>query len=174
MRRRVFVLIAIGVLAGACRDSKNMKRSDQNYDVVQEGTTGETTSTISGPGETPPPAQINAPPMTATNTDNTTAFALPQTATATTTVMTTTSAGVGAGAPLSTQLPAAVPATPRPHPHVTKPRAPENPATDTITVPPRTTTTTSTTTEEPAPPTTTTTDQPPPPTDTSNTAHPPR
>jgi hypothetical protein len=77
MRSRIVTLIAAGLLVAACHNTQQVKRGEQNYDVVQEGQTDSVTSTISGPGETPPPA--TAVPLTGTNADTTTAFTLPAT-----------------------------------------------------------------------------------------------
>src|SRR5689334_453164 len=77
MRSKILAVITAGVLAAACHNNQQVKRGEQNYDVVQEGQTDSVTSTISGPGETPPPA--SAVPLTGTNADTTTAFSLPAT-----------------------------------------------------------------------------------------------
>src|ERR1041384_4561329 len=77
MRSRILAVIAAGLLVAGCRNNQQVKRGEQNYDVVQEGATDTVTSTISGPGETPPPS--SAVPLTGTNADTTTAFSLPAT-----------------------------------------------------------------------------------------------
>jgi len=148
MKSRFAVLLVVVSLV-ACRNDKNLKRGQQNYDVVQEGSAPGVTSTISGPGETLPPA--TATPLTGTNADTTTSFTLPET-------QTDTIAGT---------MPPVPSAAPVPRPRVIESprlrRTPPTtdtgttPATDTVTVPPQTETST----------------QPPPPTDTTDTTHPP-
>jgi len=76
MRSKILAVITAGVLAAACHNNQQVKRGEQNYDVVQEGQTDTVSSTISGPGETPPPTNV---PLTGTNADTTTAFTLPAT-----------------------------------------------------------------------------------------------
>lgn len=75
MKTKNTILLAGVVLSLACRgsDSKAV-RKDQQYDVVQEGQASGVTSTINGPGET---ASAAAVPLTGTNADTTTNFALP-------------------------------------------------------------------------------------------------
>src|SRR3954466_2685332 len=69
------ILIAIAVLMTAnCRGGSSVHRDAKSYEVVQEGAANGVTSTINGPGQTPPP-------MTGTNADTTTAFNLPTTQT---------------------------------------------------------------------------------------------
>src|SRR6202007_2993868 len=48
MKSRFAVLLVVVSLALACRNDKNLKRGQQNYDVVQEGSAAGVTSTISG------------------------------------------------------------------------------------------------------------------------------
>jgi nicotinate-nucleotide--dimethylbenzimidazole phosphoribosyltransferase len=63
------VLVAgFGVACGG-RNSDARNAAQQQYETVQEGSAAGVTSTIQGPGET-------LPPMTSTNADTTTAFAL--------------------------------------------------------------------------------------------------
>jgi hypothetical protein len=154
MKSRFAVLLVVVSLAGACRSDKNLKRGQQNYDVVQEGSATGATSTISGPGETPPPA--TTAPLTGTNADTTTNFTLPATRTDT--------AGGSMQQPntIAGTMPAPVP-RPRPR-RTTTTETGTTPATDTVTVPPQTKTQTDTTA----------TSTQPPPTDTSDTVHPPR
>src|SRR3954463_12344827 len=68
-RRKLSILICSAVVLG-CGRSQTAKRAEQNYQVVQEGQASGVTSTINGPGETPPP-------ITDTNVDTTTNFTLP-------------------------------------------------------------------------------------------------
>jgi hypothetical protein len=79
MKSKMAVLAAAALLVLGCRNNdKGMRRGDQNYDVVQEGSASGVTSTISGPGETPPPtASVPLTGTTGTNADTTTAFTLP-------------------------------------------------------------------------------------------------
>jgi len=78
MRSKIVTVFALALLAAGCRNNSKMQRGQQSYETVQEGSAAGVTSTISGPGETPPPANM---PMTGTNADTTTAFTLPATAT---------------------------------------------------------------------------------------------
>ena len=192
MKSKFVVLLVVVSLAGACRNDKNLKRGQENYDVVQEGSTTGVTSTISGPGETPPP--VTATPLTGTNADTTTNFTLPTTQTDTTggamqqpnTIAGTMPAPIPSAAPVARPRMIQSPRLRR----TTTTEAGTTMATDTVNVPPETTTqtdTTATSTQPPPddgqkkhkkkqddqqqpPP-----DQPPPPppTDTTDTAHPP-
>jgi hypothetical protein len=70
MRTRLIPLAALLLAVVSCgRDSAVKKSEQQQYDTVQEGAASGVASTIGGPGEAPPP-------MTGTNADTTTAFAL--------------------------------------------------------------------------------------------------
>src|SRR4051812_12785810 len=138
-------VLALGVTVAACRGGKSVNRKDQKYDVVEEGSAAGVSSTISGPGETQPPSMST--PLTATNADTTSNFALP-----TTTAQPTAQPGAvppNIGTPVS-QYPAAYPApatapatttrAPRPRPRPEEPAHTTAPiATDTVTVtqPPR-------------------------------------
>lgn len=69
--KTAIVLISAALAAGCGGRSQNAKHAaNQNYQVVEEGQASGVTSTINGPGETPPP-------LTDTNLDTTTAFTLP-------------------------------------------------------------------------------------------------
>jgi hypothetical protein len=138
--------VFLAVLLAACggRNSGVQKNQQQDYEVVQEGTSTGVTSTINGPGDTAPPLTNST--ITGTNVDTTTNFTLPNTVT---TATTTDQSGSIASTLQQT------PQRPRPRPR-----------------PPAQTTTTSTSVESPPPTDTTTTssDQPPPPpTDTTAT-----
>jgi len=157
MKTTISILLA-AVLAVSCRGRNTVQRGQQNYEVVQEGQATGVTSTINGPGETPPP-------LTNTSADTTTAFtALPNGPIATTTVNQPGSLG----ATLPEQTGTYYPGNPRPR---VAPRP--QPATP---PPPMTSGTPTTTTQpqpapvpppqvEPQPPTTdtTTSTAPPPP-----------
>src|SRR6266571_4926775 len=67
------VLVAAAALACRGRSGPAAQRNQQQYDVIQEGTTSSATSTIDAPGEMRPPI------ATATNTDTTGSFTLPTT-----------------------------------------------------------------------------------------------
>ena len=119
--------VFLAVLLAACgdRNSGVQKNQQQNYDVVQEGTSTGVTSTINSPGDTAP--ALTSSTITGTNVDTTTNFTLPDTVT---TAMTTDQSGSIASTLQQTQTP------PRPRP---RPR------------PPAQTTTTSTSVEVPPP-----------------------
>jgi len=149
MKRKIALLFAAALLSVSCRNDKGMRREQKNYDVVQEGSAGAVTSTISGPGETPPPLTTSYP-TTATNADTTTAFTLPSTQ------------------PVEMQPATTPPPTmirPRPKP-VRREESGTTMATDTVT-----TTSTTTTT---IPPEQTETTETAPVTDTTTTTKPPR
>lgn len=61
------IFVVFGVACGG--DDGARRGSQQSYEVVQEGSASGVTSTIQGPGET-------LPPLTGTNADTTTAFAI--------------------------------------------------------------------------------------------------
>jgi hypothetical protein len=72
--RNAMALVLIAAAALACRGrTAPAQRTQQQYDVVQEGQTTSATSTIDAPGEVRPPI------ATATNTDTTGSFTLPTT-----------------------------------------------------------------------------------------------
>src|SRR5438067_8161818 len=143
MKSRFAVLLVVVSLAVSCRSDKNLKRGQQNYDVVQEGSATGATSTISGPGETPPP--VTATPLTGTNADTTTNFTLPSTQTD------TTAGSMQPPGSIAGTMPPIPSAAPVPRPRVIEsPRPRRTPpttetgttmATDTVTVPPKTETT---------------------------------
>src|SRR5258706_12955042 len=70
MTPKIPTLAAIALLVFGCSRSGKMQRDQKQYDVVPEGSASGVTSTINGPGETPPP-------VTDTNLDTTTAFTIP-------------------------------------------------------------------------------------------------
>src|SRR5438093_5425942 len=108
-------LVLLVVFLAGCGGRSKMKRDQQQYDVVQEGSATGVTSTINAPGETPQPATTTA--ITGTNVDTTTAFTLPGTATATTTDQSGTIAGTLPGN--GTGFPSGYTPRPRPRPVVT-------------------------------------------------------
>src|SRR5438874_919844 len=72
--RNIAAVLLIAAAALACRGrSGPAQRTQQQYEVVQEGQTTSATSTIAAPGE------ARAPIATATNTDTTGSFTLPTT-----------------------------------------------------------------------------------------------
>src|SRR5438067_3817521 len=72
--RNIAAVLLIAAAALACRGrSGPAQRTQQQYDVVQEGQTTSATSSIAAPGE------ARAPIATATNTDTTGSFTLPTT-----------------------------------------------------------------------------------------------
>lgn len=154
MRTRITTVVAVALLAAACRNDSKMQRGQQSYETVQEGSAAGVTSTISGPGETPPP--LNSA-MTGTNADTTTAFTLPTTATDSSGSMQQPGSVAGTIPSYSTypQTPASPRprTTPPPRPRESHSDAPV--ATDTVAVPQQ--------------PVTTTHEQQPPPTDTAAT-----
>ena len=83
MKSTLAPILMLGMLLAACGGSDVKRKDQQKYDVVEEGSATGVSSTISGPGETQPPAVST--PLTATNADTTTNFTIP-TATATTTM----------------------------------------------------------------------------------------
>ncbi|MFZ2490023.1 MAG: hypothetical protein WA208_00925, partial [Thermoanaerobaculia bacterium] len=66
--RRSIVLLALPIALAAGCGRNRMERDQSQYDVVQEGSASGVTSTIGGASVTPP--------LTGTNADTTTAFAL--------------------------------------------------------------------------------------------------
>jgi hypothetical protein len=126
MKNRLEIMILALLLAAGChRGSNSMQREQQNYDVVQEGQTSGASSTISAPGETPPP-------MTNTSADTTTSFTLaPNVSTAgpngqpgslAGTLPTTTAAPPGMQAPMATASGAPRPDQRAPIPRTVVPR----------------------------------------------------
>ncbi len=77
MKKPLTLALAVALLTiAACnRSAGNLRRDQQNYEVIQEGAATGVTSTLGAPGETPPPM----PTLTSTNADTTTAFTLPNT-----------------------------------------------------------------------------------------------
>jgi hypothetical protein len=148
MTHKTAILLICAALAAGCHRTQTAKRSNPNYQVVEEGQAGGVTSTISGPGETPPP-------LTDTAIDTTTNFTLPDNPAPLGTQPPGTIAGT---LPTYTPYPSAAP-TPRPRPAAPPPMssgtaqpAPQQtaPPTDTAV------------TDEVLPPTETTATQPPP------------
>jgi len=176
MKWKLAVLLALALASASCRNDKGMRREQKNYDVVQEGSATGVSSTISGPGETPPPATASYP-MTATNADTTTAFTLPSTPVE----------SMQQPSTIAGTVPQPVMIRPRPKP-VHHEESGTTMATDTVAVQTQTTapeqTETAATTTDTAPPPSEEPrkkkkDQeqqppPPPPTDTTTTTNPPR
>jgi hypothetical protein len=142
-------LICLALVLG-CGRAQTAKRTDQNYQVVEEGQASGVTSTINAPGET-------TPPMTNTAADTTTNFTLPDNP-----------------APLGAQPPNTVAGT-LPPSTATQPRVQPPPMSSSATVPlaqpkprPQPPRTDTTATQTP-PPTDTTATEAPPPTDTTKT-----
>ncbi|HWW59983.1 MAG TPA: hypothetical protein VN181_01320 [Thermoanaerobaculia bacterium] len=148
------ILGAIAVLTLTnCRGGSAAQRTQKEYEVVQEGAANGVTSTINAPGET-------TPPLTGTNADTTTAFALPTTQT----TLPPNSGGAG------TYMPAYPPAYPTPSPATAPPPQAQQPRV--VTPQPQPTPQPVPQPEpQPLPPPTetaaTTTTPPPPPTDTA-------
>jgi hypothetical protein len=70
--KKLTLVLLVAAAALACRGrSAPAQRTQQQYDVVQEGQSTSATSTIEAPGEVRPPI------ATATNTDTTGSFTLP-------------------------------------------------------------------------------------------------
>jgi hypothetical protein len=183
MSPRKSVLVLLIFAAASCGQNK-MRRDQQKYDVVQEGSADTVTSTINAPGEINPP--LTSSTITGTNVDTTTAFTLPGTVTGTTTEQPGTIAG---SLPSNTNgFPSGYTPRPRPRPVVQPPTPPMDSSTSTASPP--TTQTAPTATDSVAPTTTSTTDTtgtssptdqkqkkdkgnekdtPPPPTDTTGT-----
>jgi hypothetical protein len=70
MTQRLQILVFSGLFAlAACHRDSVRRGADKTFETVEEGQAAGVTSTIHGPGETPPP-------MTGTNVDTTSAFAL--------------------------------------------------------------------------------------------------
>ncbi len=164
MKKTLILVASAAILASACGRPAKLQRDQEQYEVVQEGSAGAVSSTISAPGETPPPM----PTLTGTNADTTTAFTLPNTTMPTTSNPPGTIAGTlpqpTGGIDVYYPRDAGVPRTaPRPRP--TTPPPTEPPLTTTTAEPPPPSTDTTSTTapadqgEEPpetAPATTTT------------------
>src|SRR5436309_14016611 len=105
--KTLMILLAISVAACGGR-SRTMQRTQQQYDVVQEGQASGATSTINAPGEARPPT------ATQTAVDTTTNFTLPG--------ATASNAATQAPASVATTLPparttAGLPGVPRAPPH---------------------------------------------------------
>ena len=150
MNRRMTLAILLAFAVVSCGRSKTMQRGQQQYDVVQEGSSSSTSTAISAPGEAPPP--LSTAPLTNTNVDTTTAFTVPGTTVATD----TTPPGT-----IASTLP--TPATQRPRPQ-TPPRTIASPPAQTPTNPPAATSTAPTT-----PPVTDSAQPTPPPSSTDTT-----
>jgi len=74
----VTVAMTIGGLAVGCRSKESVtNRTQEDYQVVTEGAAMGVSSTIAAPGETPGLVMTETTPMTGTNVDTTTSFALP-------------------------------------------------------------------------------------------------
>jgi hypothetical protein len=143
MKTTLKVLILAAVLAAGCRrGAGQVQRQQQNYDVVQEGQTSAATSTITAPGEVPPP-------LTNTNADTTSNFTLDPTATAGTQAPGTIAGTMTSMPPSGMRgLPGAPVAPPPPRPAPRQPRVVTTTQTDdrvvvTNTAPPQTDTTAS-------------------------------
>ena len=156
MKRTTVLTMLLAVSLAACRDRETeMKRGQQQYDVVEEGSAAGVTSTINPLNEQQPVATA---PMTNTAADTTTNFTLPNTLPP----MTTTDGSIAGTLPTPVYEPTPRPATPRPRtpepapapapmasssqpPQQQQTREPEN--TDTSTPPPATNTATATQTD---------------------------
>jgi len=181
MIRTTVIFLTCAAFTAACGGrSQSAKRTDPNYQVVQEGQASGVTSTINGPGETPPP-------LTDTNVDTTTAFTLPDNPAPLGTQAPGTIAGTLPASPAYPPGYMPVPAAPRPRPVTpqrppvmsssspeqpppveTKPQMQQPPPTDepvpvTPPPPPPPTDTTATTSPTDTSSTTTTSTAPPPP-----------
>ncbi|MGZ8868799.1 MAG: hypothetical protein ACXW2P_10680, partial [Thermoanaerobaculia bacterium] len=134
MKKSAPIVFAVAaVLATACGgDRTELRRDQQEYDVVQEGAGGAVTSTLHAPGETA------LPPLTGTNADTTSAFTLPITSDPTQsgppgTIAGTFTTGTGTGSmPQTPSIPSTRPATtpepepePEPEPPTTTTQEPE-------------------------------------------------
>ena len=69
MKNKLIYPMVVVVLAACGGDGERGNRAGQQYETVQEGSASGVTSTIAGPGE-------SLPPITGTNADTTSAFAL--------------------------------------------------------------------------------------------------
>jgi len=146
MHPNQFVSILLVLAAASCGRSGKIERNQQQYDAVQEGQAQGVTSTISGPGETPPPLTTST--VTGTNVDTTTAFtALPGTTATTSTQQPGTIASTLPDS--TTGFPSGY-TPPRPRPRPRTPPATTTAPTTTDTVAP------TTTDQKPTPPTGTT------------------
>src|ERR1700682_329986 len=77
MPPKLIAPILLLLLGAAChRGNANMQREQQQYEVVQEGSTSGASSTINAPGETPPLAVGTTSAGTTTSVDTTTNFTL--------------------------------------------------------------------------------------------------
>ena len=164
-KKSVWILLIF--LALSCSRQQKIQRDQQNYDVVQEGsTTGGATSTINAPGEQTPP--MTSSTITGTNVDTTTAFTLPGTTTTTSTAPPGTIAGT-----LQTNTGGSIYGSRPPRPRVERAPAPPMSSSTTTGAPPPQTEGLPTTTDTVAPPTDTKKEKdrnpPPPPTDPTST-----
>lgn len=157
----VAVLLVMAAALGCRGRSGPAQRSQQQYEVIEEGQTGSATATINAPGEVQPPA-------TATNTDTTGTFALG------TALPPTNMPGGPVGGVLPPQQPAPMssgtpPPAPAPratvYPPITVTTTPQPPR-ERRPPPTQTDTTSTTTSSDTAPPTDTSQPPPPPPTQT--------
>ena len=111
-KKSVWILFIF--LAFSCGRQQKMQRDQQNYDVVQEGSTTATPSALED--QTPPPTTTA---ITGTNVDTTTAFTLPETATTTSTAPPGTIAGT-----LQTNTGGSIYGSRPPRPRVERPSPP--------------------------------------------------
>lgn len=149
MTRKTAILLLFIALAAGCHKSQTARRGAENYQVVEEGQASGVTSTINGPGETPPP-------LTDTAIDTTTNFTLPDNPAP----MGTLPPGTVAGT-LPTYSPYPPAAAPRPRPVAPPPMSSNTTAPEPKPQQPPPTDTS--VTDEVLPPTETTATQPPPP-----------
>jgi hypothetical protein len=142
----IFSLLLVPILAACGGKSGARGAAQQSYETVEEGSAAGVTSTIQGPGET-------LPPITGTNADTTTAFALNPNA--------VPPPSQALAPPLSAPLPppmTSASASPVPQPRPAPAPAPQPavsepaPATETAAAPPPATTTTQEQPKEEEPP----------------------
>jgi len=144
MKTHLAIALSIATAAIGChRGSSSMQREQKNYDVVQEGQASGVTSTISAPGETPPP-------MTNTSADTTSNFTIAPNVDTSGTAPAMPPPMTSAVPPL--QQPRRIPVPPQPQPHheLQPPTATDTMET-TSTLPPVDTTTATTSTNPPPP-----------------------
>ena len=141
--------VSLAFLLAACgdRNSGVQKNQQQNYDVVQEGSSTAATSTINSPGETAPP--LTSSTITGTNVDTTTNFTLPNTVTTATTTD-------QSGSIASTLQQTPPQPRPRPRPPAQTTTTESTPTSTSVEGPPPTDTTTTSSDQPPPPPTDTT------------------
>ena len=112
MKSKLIYPMVLAVSLAACGGRNGAKAANQqSYETVQEGSAAGVTSTISGPGET-------LPPITGTNADTTTAFAMTPTvapnATSASALPPMTADNPTYPPPMMSSIPAAVPVAARP------------------------------------------------------------